>query len=477
MHRQEATLTSSTLTIAPKAIEALRSALIGEILLPGDAGYESARHVWNAMIDRRPGVIARCRGVADVVEAVRFASELDLPIAIRAGGHNVAGHAVCDDGLMIDLSAMRSVRVDPDRRRAWVEGGATWRDVDQQTTAFGLATPGGVVSATGVAGLTLSGGIGWLRASHGLSIDNLVSLDVVLAGGRLVHANEEENEDLFWALRGGGGNFGVVTTLEFQLYPIPTSITLCAPFYALDTAHEAILTWRDFLADKNDQISSVAEFSTIPETPDFPAEAHGKRGIMLAAVHTGSAEAGEHLLRPLRELRGKITDFSCQLAYAALQTMNDVWFPYGKQRCYWKSLYLAKLDEAAIARIVETAAVPPSSRTLCSLWNLGGAVARIAEGATAFGDRSMPYMLSIDSIWDGSGGDAVNVGWTRTFWETMQAHSQGGRIYLNFPGHGEDDRVLVRQSFGANFDRLTRIKSKHDPRNLFRFNPNIVPLH
>jgi FAD/FMN-containing dehydrogenase len=436
MNGQEATLTSGMSTITPGAIEALRRALRGEVLLPGDTGYDTARHVWNAMIDRRPSVIARCRGVADVIEAVSFACDQDLPISIRAGGHNVAGHAVCDVGLMIDLSLMRSVRVDPNRRRAWVEGGATWRDVDQQTTASGLATPGGVVSATGVAGLTLSGGIGWLRASHGLSIDNLISLDVVLAGGRLVRASEAENPDLFWALRGGGGNFGVVTALEFQLHPIPTSVTLCAPFYGLDTAHEAIRAWRDFLADKNDQISSVAEFSTIPEAPDFPAEAHGKRGIMLAAVHAGGDESGERLMRPLRELRGKITDFSCQLPYAALQTMNDVWFPYGTQRCYWKSLYLAKIDEAAIARIVDKAGWPPSHRTLCSLWNLGGAVARVAEGATAFGDRSMPYMLSIDSIWDDPEGDAVNIRWTRNFWETMQPYSQKGRIYLNFAGHG-----------------------------------------
>src|SRR4029077_6885063 len=301
---------------------------------------------------------------------------------------------------------------------------------------------------------------------HGLSIDNLISLDVILAEGRLVHASEKENSDLFWAFRGGGGNFGIVTTFEFHLHTVPPSVTLCAPFYGLDTAHEAIRLWRDFLADKNDHISSIAEFSTIPEGPDFPAEAHGKRGIMLAAVHSGDAETGERLMRPLRELRGKITDFSCQLAYAALQTMNDVWFPYGEHRCYWKSLYLAELDETAIARIVANAGQPPSQRTLCSLWNFGGAVARVAEEMTAFGDRSMPYMLSIDSIWDKPKGDAVNISWTRDFWEAMQVHSHKGRIYLNFSGHGEDDSELVRRSLGANFDRLTGIKSKYDPENL-----------
>jgi FAD/FMN-containing dehydrogenase len=457
------------------AVESLRSASAGEVLVAGDAGYDGARAVWNAMIDRRPAVIVRCKGVADVIGAVTFAREHRLPIAIRGGGHNVAGHAVCDDGVMIDLSAMRGVRVDPERRRAWVEGGATWREVDRETQAFGLATPGGLISDTGVAGLTLSGGIGWLRSRYGLCIDNLVSADVVTADGRLVHAGAEQNSDLLWALKGGGGNFGVVTAFEFALHPVGPKVMFCAPIYPISAGIGPIRFWRDFLRDKSDDVGSLVEFSTIPHDPAYPREAWGKRVYTLGAVYAGAAEEGERLLQPLREQAEPVIDFSGQMNYCDVQKLFDTLMPFGQYRCYWKCHYLASLSDDVIERIVDGNAAPPSPNTLSSIWNFGGGTARVAPDATAFGDRSMPYMVSIDSVWRDAADDQANIAWTRDFWKRMQPHSQGGRLYLNFLGLGEEGDRLLRDSFGENYARLREIKQKYDPDNLFRFNPNIRP--
>jgi FAD/FMN-containing dehydrogenase len=457
------------------AVESLRGASAGEVFVAGDAGYDGARAVWNAMIDRHPAVIVRCKGTADVIGAVRFALEHQLPVAIRGGGHNVAGHAVCDHGMMIDLSAMRSVRVDPERRRAWVEGGATWRDVDRETQVFGLATPGGLISDTGVAGLTLSGGIGWLRSRYGLSIDNLVSADVVAADGRLVHACAERNSDLLWALKGGGGNFGVVTGFEFALHPVGPKVMFCAPIYPIEAGSGPIRFWRDFLRGKSDDVGSLVEFSTIPHDPTYPREAWGKRVYTVAAVHAGAAEEGERVLQPLRQQAEPVIDFSGRMNYCDIQKLFDALIPFGQYRCYWKCHYLNALADEAIERILAGNAAPPSANTLSSIWNFGGATARIAADATAFGDRSMPYMMSIDSIWREAADDEINIAWTRDFWTRMRPHSQDGRIYLNFPGLGEEGERLLRDSFGANYARLQAIKRKYDPGNLFRFNPNIQP--
>ena len=381
-------------------LETLRGAIAGLVLLDGDDGYDAARAVWNAMIDRRPAVIVRCRGTADVIEAVRFARAHELPVSIRGGGHNVAGHAVGDAGVMIDLSTMRSVRVDPAQRIAWVEGGATWRDVDRETQAFGLAVPGGLISDTGVAGLTLSGGIGWLRSRYGLTIDNLISADVVTADGRLVRASADENPDLLWALKGGGGNFGVVTAFEFALHPAGPTLMFCAPLYPLSAGSDPIRFWRDFLADKSDDVSSIVEFSTIPHDPDYPEKFWGQRIYTLAAVYAGDAAEGERILQPLRELGEPVVDFSGQMAYTDIQQLFDTLIPFGQYRCYWKSHYLSDLGDSAIDAIVASNAHPPSPNTLSSIWNFGGATARVGATETAFGDRSMPYMLSIDSIWE-----------------------------------------------------------------------------
>lgn len=457
------------------AVDTLRMSIRGAVLTPDDAGYDAARAVWNTMIDRRPALIVRCKGAADVMDAVKFAGAHGLAVSIRGGAHNVAGHAVCDGGLMVDLSAMRAVHVDVQARRAWVEGGATWGDVDRETQAFGLATPGGLISDTGVAGLTLSGGIGWLRSRHGLCVDNLVSANVVTADGSLVQASAEQASDLLWALKGGGGNFGVVTLFEFALHPLGPEVMFCAPIYPIELGAGPIRFWRDYLADKNDVIGSLIEFSTIPPDPTYPEAAWGRRVYTIGAMYAGDAAEGERVLQPLRELGDMVTDFSGRMAYCDAQKLFDAVIPFGKHRCYWKSHYLSGLDDAIIERIVAGNVAPPSPNTLSSIWNFGGATARVDAAATAFGDRSMPYMFSIDSIWTRPEDDERNIAWTRDFWDRMKPHSHRGRIYLNFPGLGEEGEDLVAGTFGANYRRLAAIKRKYDPGNLFRFNQNIRP--
>ena len=449
----------------------------GEVLTPASGGYDEARAVWNAMIDRKPVLIARCRNSRDVANTLLYARQHDYPVSIKGGGHNVAGHAVCDEGIMIDLGHMRGVSVDPEKQVARVAGGATWADADAASQVHGLATPGGLVSDTGVAGLTLSGGIGWLRSRHGLCIDNLLSVEIVTADGEIRRASEAENADLFWAVRGGGGNFGVITEFEFRLHPLGPEVMFCAPIYALECGAGPIRFWRDFLADKSDRIGSLVEFSTVGESEDFPPEFWGKQVYTIAAVYAGDAEEGERIMQPLRELAPLATDFSGRLPYCELQKLFDELMPAGQYRCYWKSHYLSELSDAAIDDILAGVTTVPSPNSLSSIWNFGGATAQVPADATAFGDRSMPWMYSIDSVWEGAENDAANIGWTRDFWGRMQRYSHNGRMYLNFPGQGEEGDRLLEDTFGAtNFQRLREIKAKYDPDNRFRFNQNIRPL-
>ena len=463
------------MTTLEEATAALKGQFRGEVYSAGDEGYDAARAVWNSMIDRRPAIIARCRGVADVIDAVNFAGTNQLPVSIRGGGHNVAGHAVCDEGVMVDLSLMRAVRVDRKTRTAYVQGGALWSDVDRETQVFGLATPGGLISDTGVAGLTLSGGIGWLRAQHGLCIDCLSAADVVTASGDLVRASAEENSDLFWALRGGGGNFGVIVGFEFDLFAIGPEVMFAAPIYPLSVGPEPIRFWRDFLANKSDRIASLCEFSTAPKGEDFPEEFWGKSVYTLACVYNGDPEEGERLLQPLRELAPLAADFSGKMPYTEVQQLFDTLMPFGEFRCYWKARYLTALPDAMIELAMAYAASAPSPNTLSSLWNFGGATAEVAADATAFGDRSMGWMYSLDGVWSDAANDAANIAWARDGWKQSEPYAQEGRIYLNFPGHGEDSEDLTRKAYGANYARLAAIKAKFDADNMFRFNQNIAP--
>lgn len=456
-------------------VHASLNSIAGEVLLAGSAGFEQARSVWNAMIDRHPGVIVRCKNTDDVIAAVKHANALDLPISIKAGGHNVAGHAVCNDGVMIDLSLMRNVQVDAERRIASVEGGALWRDVDTASQAHGLATPGGLISDTGVAGLTLSGGIGWLRAKHGLSIDNLMAADVVTADGKLIHTSAEENAELLWALKGGGGNFGVVTRFEFALHPVGPQVMFAAPIYALEDGPGPIRAWRDFLTEHSHLVGSLCEFSTAGGE-DFPEDSWGKRVYTLACIYNGDAAEGEALLQPLSELGDLVTDFSGQMEYCEVQQLFDTLMPSGEYRCYWKALYLTELSDEMIDLAMKNAAEAPSDNTLSSLWNFGGATADVPAEATAFGDRSMGWMYSLDGVWPDAKDDEANIAWSRAGWESAAPYGHHGRAYLNFPGHGEDNDTLTRTSFGANYQRLVEIKSKYDPANRFCCNQNIQPV-
>ena len=406
--------------------------------------------------------------------AVKLAAARDLPIAIRGGGHNVAGHAVCDGGVVIDLSLMRAVTVDASARVAKVQGGALWRDVDAATQKHGLATPGGLISDTGVAGLTLSGGIGWLRAQHGLAIDNLLGADVVTADGALIHTSADENPELLWALQGGGGNFGVVVQFEFALHPIGPEVMFAAPIYLVEDGPEPIRAWRDFLAKHGDRVASLCEFSTAGGE-DFPEEHWGSQVFTLACVYNGDAAEGEALLQPLRELGAMSADFSGRMNYCDVQQLFDTLMPAGDFRCYWKARYLTELTDEMIDLAMANALAAPSDNSLSSLWNFGGATAAVAADATAFGDRSMGWMYSLDSVWSYPGDDAANIAWSRDGWSNSERFGHHGRAYLNFPGHGEDNAALTRTSFGPNYQRLVGIKTRYDPKNRFRFNQNIAP--
>ena len=453
----------------------LENGFSGEIFVAGSAGFDEARAVWNAMIDRRPAIIARCQNVDDVAAAVRHAGNKGLPIAVRGGGHNVAGHAIGEGAVVIDLSGMRDVIVDSDNRVATVDGGALWRDVDTATQVHGLATPGGLISETGVGGLTLSGGIGWLRARHGLSIDNLVAAQVVTADGKLVRASADENPDLLWALKGGGGNFGVVVKFEFALHAVGPEVMFAAPIYALDDGPGPIRAWRDFLAEHGATVSAICEFSTATEGEDFPEEHWGKRVFTLACVYNGDAAEGEALLQPLRELGPMVTDFSGRMTYCDVQQLFDTLMPSGEFRCYWKARYLNGLSDEMIDLAIQTAASAPSDNSLSSLWNFGGATAMVPADATAFGDRSMGWMYSLDGVWSDAADDDANIAWSKEGWTASERFGHHGRAYLNFPGHGEDGDALTRASFGVNYKRLVEIKTKYDPHNRFQFNQNIQP--
>ncbi len=457
-------------------VDALRRGLRGAVLAPDTDGYDAARAVWNAMIDRRPALIVRPVDTDDVRTAIRAATGAGLPISVRGGGHNVAGHGVGEGSLMIDLSAMRGVRVDPIARVARVDGGATWGDVDRATQAHGLATPGGLISETGVGGLTLSGGIGWLRSAHGLSIDNLLGAEVVTAAGDVVEATPDgPHADLLWALRGGGGNFGVVTRFDLRLHELGPEVWFCGPVYALDDGPAPIRRWRDLLAGMHDRVGSIVEFWTVPEDEAYPREAWGRRVYTIAAMYAGDATTGEALLAPLRDLGPLVTDFSGRMLYTEAQQLSDTIIPFGRHRCYWKSRYLATLDDATIDAICRHNAAPPSPNTLSSIWNFGGATAAVPADATAFGDRSMPWMASFDAIWTDEADDEANMAWTRRGWDRMAPWAAGDRIYLNFPGHGEDPSLTERAFGAANHARLRSIKAIYDPANVFRFNQNIAP--
>jgi FAD/FMN-containing dehydrogenase len=456
-----------------QALAGLVETLRGRVLTADDPGYDDARSLWNALIDRRPALIVQCSGAADVVDAVNFAREQGLTLSIKAGGHNVAGNAVNDGGIVLDLSQMRGVTVDPAGRTVRVQGGATWGDCDRETQLFGLAVPGGVVSTTGVAGLTLHGGLGHLRRKHGLSIDSLRSVDIVTADGQFRRASATENEDLFWAVRGAGSNFGVVTSFEFEAHPVGPLVFVGAIFYPFEDAPTILPAWRDFMASAPEELSSLAICWSIPPHPPFPPELHGTPIVAVAAAYCGSVEDGERVVQPLRELAQPVVDASGPWPWLGLQSGFDAIFAKGDLR-YWKSRALAELSEEAIADVLDFAGRRPSPLTDIVIWHHGGAMTRVGETETAYSGRDAQFLVTAEANWTDPAQNEEAISWARAVWDAMERHSTGG-VYLNFPGLGEEEEALARAGYGANFERLAELKAKYDPDNLFRMNINIPP--
>ncbi|MDZ7757535.1 FAD-binding oxidoreductase [Rhodohalobacter sp.] len=457
-----------------KTITEFNNTLLGDIITPEDKNYDQERQVWNGLIDKYPELIVKCRGTSDVIHAVNFARENNLQVSIRGGGHNVAGLAMVDDGLVIDLSDMRGVYVDTDSKTAIVEGGATWADVDRETQLYGLAAPGGVVSTTGVAGLTLGGGLGRLRKKHGLSCDNLRSVRIVTAEGNVLTANKHENEDLFWAVRGGGGNFGVVTSFEFNLHEVGPQVMFCLPMYPIEMAEKVLSVWRDFMVSSPDEVSSEALLWSIPDVEDFPEEARGKSIVGIPAMYSGDPDEGQRVLQPLREIGEPVVDMSGQYPFAVVQTMFDWVFPKNERNYYFKSTDLSSLDDDVIKAIISKGKERPVPSMLMAIWHYGGEMNRIPAEDTAFGSRDTSFLLSVDSIWDDPADSEKVIAWSRNVLDEMKPYS--GNWYVSqFPGFGEEGNELVQSAYGKNYERLAKIKAKYDPDNFFSVNLNIKP--
>ncbi len=456
-----------------EALQGLVAQTRGAVLCPGGEGYDDARAIWNGLIDRRPALIVQCSGAADVVDAVNFAREQGLLLSIKAGGHNVAGNAVNDGGVVVDLSQMRGVHVDPSARTVRAEGGATWGEADREAQLFGLAVPGGVVSTTGIAGLTLHGGVGHLRRKYGLTIDNLLSVDIVTADGQLRRASATENEDLFWAVRGAGSNFGVVTSFELQAHLVGPMVTVGALFYPQEDWKTVVPGWRAYMASAPEELSSLVLFWNVPAHEPFPPEHHGKPAVIVAAVYSGAVDEGAEVVQPLRELAQPLVDLSGPWPWLGLQSGFDGFFPKGELR-YWKSRALAELTDDAIEEIAAFAARRPTPMTDIVIWHHGGAMGRVGETETAYGGRDARFLVTGEVNWTDPDQTDDAIAFGREFWATMERHSTGG-VYLNFPGLGEDNEALVRAGYGVNYERLASLKGKYDPANLFRMNLNIAP--
>jgi FAD/FMN-containing dehydrogenase len=455
------------------SVAAFSGQVRGPVLMPGDPGYDDARSIWNGLIDRHPALIVQCSGAADVVDAVNFAREQGLTLSIKAGGHNVAGNAVNDDGIVLDLSQMRGVHVDPASQTVRVQGGATWGDLDRETQLFGLAVPGGVVSTTGVAGLTLHGGLGHLRRKHGLSIDSLVSVDIVTADGQLRRASATENEDLFWAVRGAGSNFGVVTSFEFRAHPVGPMVFVGAIFYPFEEASSILPAWRDFMATAPEELSSLAICWSVPPVEPFPPEIHGTPVVVVAAAYSGPVEEGERIVQPLRELASPVVDASGPWPWLGLQSGFDAIFPEGELR-YWKSRSVTELSDEVIGDIVELAGRRPAPLSDIVIWHHGGAMSRVAEEETAYGGRDTQFLVTAEASWTDPAQNEEAIAWAREVFDAMERYSTGA-VYLNFPGLGEEEEALARAGYGVNYERLAVLKAKYDPDNLFRMNINIPP--
>jgi FAD/FMN-containing dehydrogenase len=462
-------------TIAPilgeATIQELRAAVKGQIVIPGDDGYAEAAAVWNGAHDgSRPAIVVRCAGAADVIAAVGFARSTGLTIAVRGGGHSVAGFSTCDDGIVIDFSPMNGVRVDPAAKRATVGGGAVWADVDHETQAHGLATTGGLISTTGVAGFTLGGGIGWTMRKFGLACDNLASADVVTADGRLLHASASENADLLWGLRGGGGNFGIVTQFEFDLHPLGPIVYAGPIFYPADAAPELLRAFRDWAPGVPDEVTALVSLTTAPPLPVIPEEWHGEKVAIFVATSTGSVDDGAGLVAGIRQVAEPIADLLGPMPYHVIQTLLDPLWPKGIH-AYFKATNLARLDDELVDRLCQMHLAAPGPQCEIHVHQMGGAVARVDDGATAFAERSMPFVLNAVTGWQDADAGPAHRDWARG---TIAAASDAstGRAYVNFLGDPDEARTAYGH---ATYDRLVSLKNRYDPTNVFRLNQNIPP--
>ena len=452
-------------------VQELREAVRGEVLTPGEDGYAEASQVWNGMhADRRPALIVRCTGPADVIAAVGFARSKDLTVAVRGGGHSIAGFSTVDDGIVIDLGPMRSVRVDPEARRVSVGGGAVWGDVDHETQTHGLATTGGLVSTTGVGGFTLGGGIGWLMRKHGLACDNLVGADVVTANGQLVHASETENPELFWGLRGGGGNFGIVTQFELELHPVGPMVYAGPIFYAADDAAAVLRLFREWSPEAPDDITTLVSLMTAPPLPVIPEAWHGKKVAAFIAASAGPLEEGDGLVSEFRTVAEPIADILGPMPYSVIQSLIDPLWPNGIQ-AYFKSTNLSGLDDGLVDALCEQHLAAPGPRCEIHVHQMGGAVAGVPADATAFPERSMPFVLNAVTGWHGAGEAEAHTEWARAV-VAAAGDAATGRGYSNF--QGDEDAVGI--SYGPEtYARLVALKDEYDPTNVFRRNQNVKP--
>lgn len=463
MHGLKAiTLHGTEVVLEQTVIDTFRADLRGTLLSAADGDYHAARRLWNAMIDKRPALIVRCAGAADVGKAVRFAAVHDLLVSVRGGGHNVAGTAVCDGGLMIDLSSMKGILVDPDARTALAQPGLLWQEFDHETQAYGLATTGGVVGETGIAGLTLGGGVGWLVRKHGLTCDNLLAADVVTADGHLRHASPDTNPDLFWALRGGGGNFGVVTAFQYQLHAVSTILGGLV-IHPRTAARDVIRFHRDFVTEAPEELTSYVGLITAPD---------GSPVVALASCYCGDLQDGERVLRPLRAFGTPLVDGMQAMPYTGMQGLFGPSFPWNN-RNYWKSSYLREFSDAAIDTVVDYANRSPSRLSAIVIEYYGGAASRVAVDATAFAHRAAYFNILILGQWHEAAEDVKHIEWARACWQALSPWSSSA-VYMNALSAGEDPQAVCA-AYGTNYARLAALKARLDPTNLFRMNQNILP--
>ena len=465
------TLDRGKTTVDAASLEALSAQIRGTVLREGDAAYDDIRGIWNGMIDRRPGLIVCCVGASDVVSAVNFARENKLLVSVRGGGHNIAGSAVCDGGLMIDLSLMKSVRVDVGARRAWVGPGATLADVDRETQAFGLALPTGINSTTGIAGLTLGGGFGWITRKFGLTIDNLVSADVVTADGKLLRASQSENPDLFWALRGGGGNFGVVTAFEFQLHQLGPQVFSGLVVHPFADAAKVLREYRAALETAPDELTCWVVMRQAPPLPFLPAEWHGKEVLVLAMCYCGDIQAGEKATQKLRSIGTPIADVVGPNPFTGWQQAFDPLLAPGA-RNYWKSHDFTEFSDKAAEVVTAAIARLPGPECEVFVGHVGGAAGRVAADATAFPQRNSHFVMNVHARWREPAMDKACIDWARSLYEAAKPYA-AGTAYVNFMPEDEVDRVEA--AYGGNYRRLLEIKQRYDPQNLFRMNQNLRP--